>query len=588
MPLSFVAFDTTTETWRTEKTTGSSTSTPPKPLVGASACAVSDDLIVVVGGVTSAPASDDSSSARSIQQIYALNTSSRQWSSLGDAANTSTDIGASFVGHSCEWMASSSSLFVLGGGFQTFGFGQVYSPAFRCRLTLSAGPEPTQSVMATSARSNLLSVAGSPPSSDHSGPPLGVVAEKRQVKAVKTLLESVGMYDKSRRVHVMSAPPSFDGDSSPSSTGFFLIPALPDIRNVVESSDKAELRAVTIVADTDAYANKFGKHSGLNRNEVIASVISAFAQQHALPSALQRAIPERFEFVGDVLLVPRESFTEPQWGPFAQQMWAQVCASTTPPFSRVARKAFIDPGEKRQSHVELLYTNPQLLAASPSTRTRERPGWVEVRENGIVYGWDLTRVMFSSGNVTEKARMGRIGCRGDVIVDLFCGIGYYVLPFLVHGGAAFVHACEWNPDSVDALRFNLARNGVAERCRVYEGDNQASAPTIGSVADRVNLGLLPTSEKAWPLAVQVLKPSGGWLHVHDNVAVEQREQWEQHVVDSISALAAGLGRRWRVSCPHVERVKSYAPKVWHLVADVRCEEVGEDEEGGEEKKEKAG
>lgn len=112
---------------------------------------------------------------------------------------------------------------------------------------------------------------------------------------------------------------------------------------------------------------------------------------------------------------------------------------------------------------------------------------------------------------------------------------------------------------------------------MYEGDNQRSAPAIGPVADRVNLGLLPTSDKAWPLAVQVLKPSGGWMHVHDNVAVEQREQWEQHVVDSIAALAKAHGRHWKVSCPHVERVKSYAPKVWHLVADVRCEEIEGDD-----------
>lgn len=383
------------------------------------------------------------------------------------------------MGHSCEWVPSLSILFVLGGGFQCFGFGQVYSPVLRCRLTLSVAPKTDRPAKATSSKTGSASQSPAGNTSvphEQSGAPLGVVAEKRQVKAVKTLLESVKMYDKSRRVHVMASPPTDEGAGSSSSTGFFLIPVLPGIRGVVASTDSAELRALTVVADHDAYANKFGKNSGLNRNEVISSVIAAFAQQHALSKELQRAIPDRFEFVGDVLLVPRDSFSEPHWAPFAQQMWAQVCASTTPAFSRVARKAFIDPGEKRQSHVELLYVNPQLLAASPSARTRERPGWVEVRENGIVYGWDLTRVMFSSGNVTEKARMGRIGCRGDVIVDLFCGIGYYVLPFLVHGGAAFVHACEWNPDSVDALRFNLSRTSAACTRATTSARRRRSAP----------------------------------------------------------------------------------------------------------------
>lgn len=42
---------------------------------------------------------------------------------------------------------------------------------------------------------------------------------------------------------------------------------------------------------------------------------------------------------------------------------------------------------------------------------------------------------------------------------------------------------------------------------------------LRGVADRVNLGLIPSSEDAWPVACQVLKPSGGILHVHGNVNI---------------------------------------------------------------------
>jgi tRNA G37 N-methylase Trm5 len=63
--------------------------------------------------------------------------------------------------------------------------------------------------------------------------------------------------------------------------------------------------------------------------------------------------------------------------------------------------------------------------------------------------------MFFSGNETEKVRVVSIGCAQETIVDVYCGIGCYVLPFLVHGDAAFVQACEWNPDAVDALCFTV-------------------------------------------------------------------------------------------------------------------------------------
>ena len=37
------------------------------------------------------------------------------------------------------------------------------------------------------------------------------------------------------------------------------------------------------------------------------------------------------------------------------------------------------------------------------------------------------------------------------------------------------------------------------------------------MADRVNLGLIPSSEDGWPVACRVLKPAGGVLHIHGNV-----------------------------------------------------------------------
>mgnify|MGYP001792452919 CR=1 FL=1 len=37
--------------------------------------------------------------------------------------------------------------------------------------------------------------------------------------------------------------------------------------------------------------------------------------------------------------------------------------------------------------------------------------------------------------------------------------------------AAHVHACEWNPNAVEALRRGLVRNHVSDRCTVHSGDN---------------------------------------------------------------------------------------------------------------------
>ncbi len=117
-----------------------------------------------------------------------------------------------------------------------------------------------------------------------------------------------------------------------------------------------------------------------------------------------------------------------------------------------------------------------------------------------------------------------------------------------------------------------------------------------NVAHRINLGLIPSSELSWPIACRVLRAdTGGWLHVHGNVdsnhnknskdeekietesernkhdKVEWRE-WAKYARSRIESL---LNERtestsWTVSVEHIEHVKSYGPRVDHLVLDILC------------------
>ena len=264
---------------------------------------------------------------------------------------------------------------------------------------------------------------------------------------------------------------------------------------------------------------------------------------------------------------------------------------------RVVRRGDIDPGSGvRQSGHRLLHPNPPRGDCNrghlPTETGPAAPGWITVTEHGIRQSFDLTRVMFSRGNVTEKQRFGALVRPGERVLDMYAGIGYYTLPALVHGGAAHVTACEWNPAALRALRHNLRAHGVTEgkggRVAVLEGDCRvslrrllaappdAAAPSGGRAAcrrfefDRVSLGLLPSSEGGWALAVRCLdKDAGGWLHVHGNVATAERQAWAGWLCRTLAAAADAAGRaRWTAACAHVERVKSFAPRVDHVVADV--------------------
>ena len=234
---------------------------------------------------------------------------------------------------------------------------------------------------------------------------------------------------------------------------------------------------------------------------------------------------------------------------------------------RIASKATIDAGSSiRESHCQILFHSDVL------SHHNEKNGWVTVTEYHIPMSFDMTKVMYSRGNVTEKRRFGtKLVCSNDVVVDLYAGIGYYTLPALVQGKAKHVHACEWNPDAVKALRWNLHQNKVASKATIYEGDCRISAAKyLLGLADRVSLGLLPSSEGGWRVAVQVLNTvRGGWLHVHGNVPISERQDWIAWVTHFIWNICVDQKKNdWVAICTHDERVKSFAPKIDHVVADL--------------------
>ena len=252
--------------------------------------------------------------------------------------------------------------------------------------------------------------------------------------------------------------------------------------------------------------------------------------------------PKKWEKLGDLVIF--QEGTETAGWPLEEVAKALGA-------NRIAIQAEIDPGMKRQSQMKLIHG---------------QDAWVVHRENFVEYEFDATAVMFSSGNVTERRRMGLIQAQGDIIVDAFCGIGYYTLQLLARGGASHVHACEINPDSISALEKGLVRNNVAEKCTIYPGDNRGTMTHLKGIADRVILGLIPSSMSAWGLAVGCLRPEGGIIHIHMNVHEDEIEEWVGKTAEWFATVS---GKNTTVL--HLEKVKWYCPHIRHVVLDLRID-----------------
>ncbi len=195
----------------------------------------------------------------------------------------------------------------------------------------------------------------------------------------------------------------------------------------------------------------------------------------------------------------------------------------------------------------------EVVAGDPSTVTLHR-------EHGCLFRLDPLRVMFSPGNLHERGRLPGLVRPGEVVVDLFAGVGQFSIPIARLARPSRVYAVELNPVAHAYLCENVRLNRVGGVVVPLLGDCEEVAPR--GVADRVILGILHVTHRYLPLAGRVLRASGGFLHYHESVPASLR--------------FSRPARRVKEAFPNreveilgVREVKKYSPGVVHVVVDAR-------------------
>jgi tRNA wybutosine-synthesizing protein 2 len=213
----------------------------------------------------------------------------------------------------------------------------------------------------------------------------------------------------------------------------------------------------------------------------------------------------------------------------------------TPGINRIVKLGYIN-GPYRQPDVEIIW--------GTGTETIHK-------ENNCFFKIDVSKVMWSKGNTTERMRMAKIPEKNEVIVDLFAGIGYFTIPMGVHSSPKKIYSVEINPVSYHYLRENIVLNNLEDTVEPILGDC-SDFPHL-NIADRVLMGYIGNTHEYLPVAMKVLKP-GGVLHYHEAVP---EKLLHERPVERIKAATNGLN----VEILHLRIIKKYSPGVFHIVVD---------------------
>jgi len=184
------------------------------------------------------------------------------------------------------------------------------------------------------------------------------------------------------------------------------------------------------------------------------------------------------------------------------------------------------------------------------------------KEYGCKFLLDVSKIMWSQGNKDERIRIVKLVKANETIVDMFAGIGYFSLGLGKFTESKRIYSIEINPISYHYLWENIKLNKLEGKIFPILGDCLEICNELGRIADRVIMGFLPTPKDYLESAAKIVKKNG-MIHYH---SILRKVEDQKNLLLEIESVFSKTGLK--VKLINFKKVKSYAPKVNHVVLDV--------------------
>jgi tRNA (guanine37-N1)-methyltransferase len=192
--------------------------------------------------------------------------------------------------------------------------------------------------------------------------------------------------------------------------------------------------------------------------------------RNRIPSQLLAALPNSFDIIGDIAIVELANDVEA----YAQDI-GQAIATVNPRLAAVYAKLGSVTGVHRTRPLEL-------LIGEPRTRTVHT-------EHGVRLVVDVAETYFSPRLGTEHDRVSALVRPGEVIVDMFAGVGPFAL-LAAKRQAVRVYALDVNEHAIRCLEQSLKLNRLVGEVIPRLGDSRRIVlDELQRQADRVIMNL---------------------------------------------------------------------------------------------------
>ncbi len=266
-----------------------------------------------------------------------------------------------------------------------------------------------------------------------------------------------------------------------------------------------------------------------------------------IPPELLAAVPQAFDIVGDIVIIEI-----PQPLIAYEQLIGDTILSTHRNIKVVLGKA---------GDISGVYRIRDYIFIAGEHRT----GTVH-REFGCSYRVDVAKAYFSPRLGHEHMRVASQVEAGEMVADLFAGVGPFSVLIGKQCPQAKVYAVDLNPDAVELLKINVQTNHVeANVCPVCADAREIAANTLKGKADRVIMNLPETAIDFVDAACNAIKAEGGVVHFYGFV---RQPDTVENLKERFASEVMQCGRRVEAYI-FARSIRETAPFESQVVLDVK-------------------
>lgn len=263
-----------------------------------------------------------------------------------------------------------------------------------------------------------------------------------------------------------------------------------------------------------------------------------------IPSRFLKLLPHSLDIIGDIAIVELND----ELHPYAQKI-GEAIMIVNPRVKTVYSKAGSVAGKYRLRPLSL-------IAGEPHTETIHT-------EYGIRLAIDVSKVYFSPRLSTEHNRVAKLIQPGEVILDMFTGVGPFALLAAKQHNVT-VYAIDINPHAIKCLKKSMELNRLEGQIIPIAGDcHQVIKDKLHNRADRVIMNLPQEAFSYLNAAAASINPKGGVIHYY---GFTNKEKTLDELCTLVVAELARHGQTASIS--KCRQVRTSAPHEFQVVLDL--------------------